>query len=136
MKRCIRWQTARAQKYWCSSCPEYRLEVVQHGTGAGRGGIEGKLGLHTARIAGCRLLPCLAAFGQLGIVYMHLQQQLMRVDGNGIAFMHQTYRAAHGPLRCHVANHHAPGSARTAAIGNHDYGLTPDRKLVVWGKEV
>jgi hypothetical protein len=114
---------------------EDRIERVQHRALAGacptraalRFRVEGELGLHAARVARRRRLPADAALGDLGFGHVQLQHQLVRVDGDRVAFVDEGDGAAGRRFGRHVADHHAPGAAGEAAVGDQAHALAQAR---------
>ena len=65
--------------------------------------------------------------GNFCIRHIELQQQGVCVDGDRITLVDQRNRAAHSRFGGHVADHHAPGAAREAAIGYQAHALAESR---------
>ena len=103
---------ALRQSNLSSTAPQLALEALLR-----------ELGQHAARVARRRLLPGGAAARQFGVVDVQLQQQLVGVDGDRVAFVHQRDLAAVVGLGRHVADHHAPGAAGEAAVGDQAHAL-------------
>ena len=82
-----------------------------------------KLGQNTACVPRWRLTPQRPATGELWFINIKLQQQLVGVDGDGVAFLDQSNRAAFRGLRGNVPDHHAPGGPGKAAIGDQAHAL-------------
>src|SRR4028118_1906942 len=70
-----------------------------------------KLGQNTTRVTGWRLTPQGPATGKFRFIDLKLQQQLMGVDGDGVALLDQSDRAAIVSFRRNVPHYHAPGSS-------------------------
>ena len=69
------------------------------------------------RVARLRRLPLLAPRRELLRRHVELQQALLRVDGDRVALLHERDRAADVGLGRDVADHHAPGAAGEAPVG-------------------
>src|SRR5665647_1210319 len=76
------------------------------------------LGQHAARVTRFGLLPFFSARSEFLRRHVELDQQLVRIDGDRIPAFDERDRAADKSLRRNVTDHHAPGAAREAAVGD------------------
>src|SRR5438105_6892473 len=76
------------------------------------------LAQHARRVARLRLLPLRAPLRELRLRHIHLDEALVRVDGDRVAALYQRERPAFEGLGRDVPHDHAPGAAREAAIGD------------------
>src|SRR5689334_23329549 len=78
---------------------------------------------HARGIARLRLLPLRLAPGELRLRHVRLDQALLRVDGDRIAFLEERDGPALVGFGRDVSHHHAPRAAGEAPVGDEPHGL-------------
>src|SRR5258706_6108348 len=78
---------------------------------------------HASGVLRLRLPPLRLAPRDLGLAYVQLDEPLLRVDRDGVAFLHQGDRPAVECFRRHVPHYHSPGAAGEAPVGDDAHGL-------------
>ena len=96
-------------------CPVARVSSamasIRHRALARRRHQPGVLRQYAARVARCGRLPGFASARELFVGYVELEQTRISINGDGIAFLHQSDISSHRSFGRDVAHHHAVGAA-------------------------
>ena len=92
--------------------------MVGDSTLAGAGDQSAVFAEDSGAVSRSRLCPGSPTTFEFRVVHVQLQQQLVGIHGDAVAFLHQADGSTDGGFGGHMANHEAIGAAAEAAIGD------------------